>query len=136
MSLFARLSQVFQPEKETPKKPIRKKPSIKTRKPSPKKTPRSRFDSRPITTTKTTQDSDSSLREAQARAREILIEAKDEALRIREQTELKARKLQDQFNTSRSSLDKKTHELDRKQAVLQEKERFLNKLENEKNIKP
>jgi ribonuclease Y len=127
MSLFSTLSRVFTPPKTVKKSsPDKSKTILKSPKP---KTPPSRFDSRPVRQPDTTPiDTDTVVREAQAKAREIILEAKDEALKSREQAEEKARLLQDQYNQTKSTLDKKSHELDRQEAVLQEKERFLSKL--------
>ena len=57
---------------------------------------------------------DSMAREAQAKAREIIVEAKDEALMIRSEAERKARQLEQELVTQQRSLEQKLDKLEDK----------------------
>lgn len=138
MSLFNRLSKVFEAKDvskkpSTPKKSKQPKEDVKQSR-RPKRVHKPSLDSRPIKkedTQKFAEQASVVVREAQTKARELMLEAKDEALKIRESAESKARELQKKYDTFRSDLESKRHELDRTDAVLKEKERLLNKIETE-----
>lgn len=126
MSLFTRLSQVFvAPEhkkKQIPQpKPVEQK--------QPQKKNRLQFESRPVQNVQPRVADDTMEREAAAKAKEIVLEAKDEALRIREQAENKAREIQSQYNKLQQEMNTKARDLDRQEAILSEKGRYLEKLE-------
>jgi ribonucrease Y len=139
MSLFSRLTKVFKrPESArdsaTGPAPVRK-PVVhppKAAKPQPQKQPAG-FESRPVVDTHAGQVPSTLVREAQAKSREIILEAKDEAFKIREQAERRARELQDKFTKAQVDYERRLHELDRRDAVLSEKEKFLNRIESEVN---
>jgi len=80
------------------------------------------------------ENSEAIVREAQAKAKEIILEAKDEAFRIREEADKKASQLQSKYDHLRDELVSKGSELDRKEAVLKEKERFITKQEQENQL--
>lgn len=133
MSLFSQLTRVFKPGLP-PKKPLAKPGAApeKTKK-APRPSKWGQLQSRPVVVPTAPQPTVSPdiTREAQAKAREIIVEAKDEALKIREQAEQHARQSELQYAKVRSEIDHKSHEIDRKEAVLAEKERFLDKIELE-----
>lgn len=125
MSLFSRLTNVFKVQKRSEvSKPVSAPEKNKIKKPA------FHLESRPVKPLPTV-ETDSLVREAQAKAREIILEAKDEALRLRELTETKARELQQRSSQLQSQLAQKEHEADRKEAVLAEKERILTRFEQE-----
>lgn len=148
MSFFSNLSQLFGKEAEsatgskTVAKPSRKGMAAKSQaQPSPSETPAKtpvsasktkpqppkaqtlHMESRPQsmgTAPAATPSVD--LREAQAKAREIIVEAKDEALAIRAQAEEKARKLGQQLEDQQRSLDQKLDRIDQRLMQLDRKE--------------
>lgn len=127
MSLFSNLSKVFQGKGGDAAKSTKptKKPKQKQQQPAKK----SGLDSRPIQPESSQEKQatkDALIREAQAQAKEIVLEAKDEAYQIREKAEKQARQLQSKFDAQRDTLSNKSNELDRKEAVLTEKEKFVN----------
>ena len=135
MSLFTRLSQVFHVDRK-PGEPLTKpgakpQPNVKP----PKKYPKwGQLQSRPIippSAPKPAVVPDEIIHDAQTRAREIILEAKDEALKVREQMEDNQRRIQQQISQRQGDIDHKAHDIDRQAAVLAEKERFLNKIEAE-----
>jgi ribonuclease Y len=130
MSFFSRLSKVFKQDKTVKKTVIHAPAPQVTEKIISKKKPDG-FDSRPIQAPVEREAPDAMVREAQAKAREIILEAKDEAFKIREQAERRGRELQDKFSRAQLDHERRTHELDRKDAVLGEKERFVTKMETE-----
>ncbi|MBI5151427.1 MAG: ribonuclease Y [Candidatus Pacebacteria bacterium] len=65
---------------------------------------------------------DTQIREAQARAREIIVEAKDEALAIREKAERDARVIRQEISDKERSLDQKIATLDARLKVLDERD--------------
>ena len=127
MSLFSQLSKVFLgPRKFSTKEKIT--PSIKPPTPPKPTSPRlnkwGQLQSRPLAKTPPTPSPipDQTIREAQAKSREIILEAKDQALRIREEAETAARVWEQKVQKLASDHATKVHEIDRKAAVLQEKE--------------
>jgi ribonucrease Y len=137
MSFFSRLSKVFKKpsgQVSRPEPVSQGKPQQKPIVHPPQKKKAAGFDSRPIAPAVPTAQMvvpEEFVREAQARAREIVLEAKDEALRIREQAEKRSRELQDKFSKAQLDFERRIHEIDRKDAVLAEKERFVTKIESE-----
>lgn len=67
----------------------------------------------------------SSVREAEARAREIIVEAKDGALAIHTEAEKKARRLEKQLDDQQRSLDTQLNRLDDRLGNLEKKENNL-----------
>lgn len=143
MSFFSRLSKVFKrptglpgeiggKQTKQPTKTIIHAPSSTVTQGTKSKKNAGGFESRPIIQSQPeTIIPDSVIREAQAKAREIIFEAKDEAFKIREQADRRGRELQDKFSKAQLDYERRTHEIDRKDAVLSEKERFITKMEAE-----
>lgn len=69
--------------------------------------------------------------QASTKAKEIIIEAKDEAFRIRRSTEEEARKIRTEAHSLEQKLSQKEEALERKGGVLEERERNLNSRQNE-----
>lgn len=137
MSFFGKLSQFFntseststakpQPQPSTKKVrvvPIEPVKSPATRTPSPQT-------SKPALTLPTPspiEDVDS-LREAQAKAREIIVEARSEALKLREKSEDEARRARQSLTDQQRSLDQKLNSIDQKLRSLDQKEEGIEKL--------
>ncbi|PWU23691.1 ribonuclease Y [Candidatus Cerribacteria bacterium 'Amazon FNV 2010 28 9'] len=70
---------------------------------------------------------DTAVREAQARAREIIVEAKAEALSLRETAEKELRQMRDQMTQSERSIDQKLAGIEARLKTLDDRERELNK---------
>lgn len=124
MSFFNRISGIFVVP-EQGKKPGRgpvpvKKPVVV---PQPKKSIQVVPPVAPITS----QATDAMLREAQARAREIIVEAKAEALSLRETAEKELHRMRDQISQSERSIDQKLAGIEARLKVLDERERELSK---------
>ncbi len=145
MSFFSRLSGVFkkpqltgQAQPQPIKKTVIHTPPAASTEPQNTKKKTMGFESRPVIQPTVapvieTQIPDTIVREAQAKAREIILESKDEALKIREQAERRARELQEKYSKAQIDFERRNHELDRKDAVLGEKERFVTRMESEVN---
>ncbi len=73
------------------------------------------------------QVADATLREAQARAREIIVEAKAEALSLRETGERELRHMREQITQSERSIDQKLAGIEARLKVLDDRERELAK---------
>lgn len=65
------------------------------------------------------------LSEAQAKAREIILEAKDEALSVKDHARQEASRLQNSLNLAKNKLQSQRNELDRLQARLDERQRLI-----------
>lgn len=140
MSLFKTLSRVFAPKKQTTKKetgtPETQANENLKRNVAPK---RITLESRPIKKANvqpaapqaSKSQIDAMLRDAEAKSREIIIEAKSDALKLREEADTYSQRVREVHSKKQQDLTNKEHELVRKEAVLQEKERFLNKIEAE-----
>lgn len=74
-----------------------------------------------------TVNTDAIMREAQAKAREIIVEAKDEALAIKARAEQESRSKEKQLEEQQRSLDSKLDKLDWRLNQLEEKEKDLNR---------
>ncbi|HKY74131.1 MAG TPA: ribonuclease Y [Patescibacteria group bacterium] len=68
---------------------------------------------------------DTQIREAQARAREIIVEAKDEALAIREKSEREARQTRQEIIDKERSVDQKVASLDARLKLLDDRDKEL-----------
>lgn len=68
---------------------------------------------------------ETAIREAQARAREIIVEAKDEALAIREKAEREARAIRQEINDKERSLDQKLASIDARLRLLDDRDKEL-----------
>lgn len=115
MSLFRKLSGVFQPGHQkpaTPKKPIFAR--VKTAKPLPPTVSQETF-----------------IREAETKAREIIVEAKDQALRLKETAEKEISEAKRNLLGRQAQLEKASTSVERERAILEEKEKFLHTLEDE-----
>lgn len=108
MSLFQTLSSVF----GSGKKPTTPLPSPKSQSPKPKQTSPATFDPGMVS-------------KAESKAKEIILEAKDQALKIRVKAEEEARKSHQQLQQNQLKLSKKETELAKLQAGNEEKHRFL-----------
>jgi ribonuclease Y len=73
-------------------------------------------------------DSQAVVREAQARAREIIVEAKDEALAIRTKAEQESRQLHKALEDQQRSLDQKIDRIDQRLSQLDERDQHLEKV--------
>jgi ribonuclease Y len=118
MSLFQTLSGLFQPGKKPAPVPTQEKRPVKVAPPRVpiKITPKAP----PIRI-----DDSAFIREAQAKAREIILEARDEALKIRYEAEAKNRKIQDDFSQKQRELTQKETDVARIQAANETRERIL-----------
>lgn len=119
MSLFKTLSGVFAPEQKPKPKGLfgaRPKPAKKPQ-PQPQK-PKAQTGQQLI-------QQESLLREAQARAKEIVLEARDQALKIKADAEDASRRMRDQIHEQKSQLSQKETEIARQQAAAETKERFV-----------
>lgn len=126
MSLFGNLSNLFgSVEEQQQKKPSSHSQSRKKnrRKPSKEKS----FKKKHSQSKQTVQTSDA-VREAQAKAREIIVEAKAEALSIRSKAEKDARTLSKKLEEQQRSLDNKLDRIDLKLSQITEKEDHLSKV--------
>lgn len=72
-------------------------------------------------------DTQAVVREAQARAREIIVEAKDEALAIRTKAEQEVRQIRKTLEDQQRSLDQKLDRIDTRLSQLDERDQLLNK---------
>jgi ribonucrease Y len=70
-------------------------------------------------------NSEVATREAQAKAREIIVEAKDEALAIRQATEEKAKNLEKHLENQQNFLQNKLDKLDERLSLMSKKEDYL-----------
>lgn len=122
MSLFQTLSGVFQPGK----KPSKGRLVIaKVKKPKKAK--------KKVSKAKVVFD-ESVVRKAEAQAREIVVEAKGEALGIRQQAEAESIKVRTELTSKQGELDRKSAEVEREKAVLGEKRKFLSQIERQVNV--
>jgi ribonucrease Y len=74
---------------------------------------------------------ESYLREAQARAREIIVEAKDEALAVRSKAELEAREVRRELENQQRSIDTKLDRIDSRLGQMDEREKQLEKVKTD-----
>lgn len=118
MSLFQTLSGVFRAPKKLAAKPAEVKKIIK-----PVAQPTSKPTTPPIDA--------NFVREAEAKAREIIIEAKDQALKIRQIAENETEKIRADLTNRLREVDRSTSVLEREKAVLAEKDRFLKRIEEQ-----
>lgn len=89
----------------------------------------------PAQAAQTAQVVDATLREAQARAREIIVEAKAEALNLRETGEKELRSTRDQVMQSERSIDQKLAGIEARLRVLDEKEKELQKRNGDVDVR-
>lgn len=143
MSFFNNLSQLFAGDKTAGPRP--KLPKLATKpvaKPkdqpkflAPKKQPQfTPVNTAPATPAMPSVDTSALAREAQAKAREIIVEAKDEALAIRSKAENEARQMADSLKEQQRSLETKLDRIDFKLGQMDEKEERVEKIrqDNEK----
>lgn len=117
MSLFKTLSGVFV---ATGQKPAPSKPQHFSHRSKPRR--RKAKQSRPSVNL---QQNQQLVSQAESRAKEIILEARDEALRLRSQAEQELRRVQDTFSQKQLKLSQKETDLARIQATTEAKERFL-----------
>ena|SRR5579859_228587 len=101
------------PRAKKPEPVLAKKPSLKP------------ADGVTIAQTPMPMGDESSIREAQARAKEIIVEAKDEALAIRSKAEQEARDLRRSLEEQQRSLDIKLDRIETRWSQIEEKEKLL-----------
>ena len=143
MSFFGNLSSLFNTSNKTVKKSVvvGKKPQEKTAKPLPTnqvehvKQPLIR----PSAPLAPSISDEAAQREAQAKAREIIVEAKDEALAIRSKAEQDAREVRRVLEEQQRSIDVKLDRLDSRLSQMDDKEKQLTDarqdlVENKKQI--
>jgi ribonuclease Y len=114
-------------DKQIPVQPIVKK-GDKSDKPADAKTPirPTQQTSQPAQQQPRVSD-DTSVREAQARAKEIIVEAKDEALAIRSKAELEAREARRELENQQRSIDIKLDRIETRLSQMDDKEKQLEK---------
>lgn len=78
---------------------------------------------------------DATVREAQARAREIIVEAKAEALSLREAGEKELRVMRDQIVQNERSIDQKLAGIDARLRILDEREKDLGKFKQDLEVR-
>lgn len=123
MSFFNNLSSLFKTDKPGTTKIIR--PPASQPKPDKKPQPQQQAkQSTPAPQAPTVVD-EQSLREAQAKAREIIVEAKGQALQIRSQAEKETRELSRELEQQQRSLDAKLDKIDQRLNQMDEKEKQL-----------
>lgn len=123
MSLFSQLSGMFgQPTQHVKKPPmqVKKKPQFR-----PQQKPQFHQQKQSKPQQQMPQMDESSLREVQARAREIIVEAKDEALQIREKAEREARAARQELLDKERSVEQKSASLEARAKLIDEKEQEL-----------
>lgn len=120
MSFFNNLSSLFKTDKHGVKvpKPPQHPPKI-AKKPVAPPQPK------PLVHPPAPVVDDQSFREAQAKAREIIVEAKGQALQIRSQAEKESRELSRQLEQQQRSLDAKLDRIDQRLSQMDEKEVLL-----------
>lgn len=69
--------------------------------------------------------------DAQARVREIIADAKNEAFRIKQEADRQAQKIRSQTFHLKDELNQKSAQIDRQSGILEERERVLKKIETE-----
>ncbi len=140
MSFFGNLSSLFnttkkpgeadQTSKTTNPKVVTKKPEVPvipiTSKPTPKPQQPTQPQPKPVVDPSLV-NNDALVREAQARAKEIIVEAKDEALAIRSKAEQEARELRKDLEAQQRSIDIKLDRIDSRLSQMEEKEQALEK---------
>lgn len=136
MSLFGKLSQVFDSGKyqsgSKPARPVAPKVrpvQSQTEKPQPvqpKAVPQ-----QPRVAPQPQINTDHLVREAQAKAREIIVEAKGEVLRMREEAEQEVRRIRQSLDDQQRSLDQKLNSLEKRLNLLDQKEEHLENLKKE-----
>lgn len=127
MSFFNNLSSLFKTDKKHvqnrgPKviAPVAKPPSKKPH--PPKAQPPVQ---KPVVTPQNTFNEEQAIREAQSKSREIIVEAKAQALQIRSQAEKDTRELSRQLEQQQRSLDAKLDKIDQRLSQMDEKEELL-----------
>ena len=136
MSLFGKLSQVFDSGKyqagSKPARPVAPKvkpvqPQVeKPQQVQPKVVPQ-----QPRVAPQPQINTDHLVREAQAKAREVIVEAKGEVLRMREEAEQEVRRIRQSLDDQQRSLDQKLNNLEKRLNLLDQKEEHLEKLKQE-----
>lgn len=124
MSFFTRISGVFG---TTPngKVAVPKKDGVTFKKPVPQ--PKVQPVRPAVSDEVTKANNEAMVREAQARAREIIVEAKAEALSLRETAERELRQMREQITQSERSIDQKLAGIEARLKLLDDRERELNK---------
>lgn len=121
MSLFKKLSSVFSGKKTSKAHPTPK--TINQPKPAKQPKPQQAPKQQPAQVMDQNQ-----VREAEAKAREIVVEAKGEALKIRQSAEEEVQRARQNMSIIQSDIDQKRYQIEKSEAVLKEKEKFISKL--------
>jgi hypothetical protein len=128
MSFFGTISGLFSQPK-TSGQPVRRIPQPVPIKPQPqqakKVAPVQPQKNQPQPAQQKPVMDDTMIREAQARAREIIVEAKDEALALREKAEREARALRQEISDKERSLDQKLASIDARLRLLDDRDKEL-----------
>ena len=124
MSLFGTLSGLFSAPQQN-KKPEKKlfpttKVGLKVPQPQPLQPKQKQPAVAPVI-------DENALREAQARAREIIVEAKDEALQLREKAEREVRLLRQEISDKERSIDQKLSAIEARLKLLDDRDREVTK---------
>lgn len=146
MSFFGNLSSLFNTDKSTGNKPVAHKPApvkpISVAKPPiaknlpitpvrPSSAPTNLNLPPAVKTAQQQQTEEAILRESQARAREIIVEAKDEALAIRARAEQEARDIRRALESQQQSIDQKLDKIDSRLSQIDERDMSLEKKRQE-----
>ncbi len=127
MSFFTRLSGLFGSAADgqgaTPRGPLAPKSAAQPPRPQVNK-PVAVHQKSPVIST---QENEAMVREAQARSREIIVEAKAEALTIRESAEKQTRLMREEVSNAQRSIDQKLASIDSRLKTLDERDRELTK---------
>ncbi len=119
MSFFSTISGLFGPGTGNPAGAVLQRPKVQ-KTPSPVQ----QTYKKPIVSA---QETEAAVREAQARAREIIVEAKAEALTLRESAEKQIRQMRDELSSAQRSIDQKLSSVEMRLKTLDERERELTK---------
>ncbi len=141
MSFFGNLSSLFNTSKtgegrpatgpgpksttRPPQKPIAKTPVTKEKPKTVAPAPAPKSPAKPVVM------DEAAMREAQAKAREIIVEAKDEALAIRSKAEQEARDIRRSLEDQQRSIDVKLDRIDVRLGQMDEKEKQLEKVKQD-----
>lgn len=137
MSFFGKLSQVFGPaeaaQKTRPGTPQSKPQAKPQHHPKPHRPTQKVVKPRPAPqpSFQQQQQAEHLVREAEAKAREIIVEAKGEVLHMREEAEQEVRRVRQSLDDQQRSLDQKLNSLEKRLNLLDQKEEHLENLKRE-----
>lgn len=128
MSFFGNLSNLFGSARD--QLDTQSAPSSKTNKPSKQAKPKKSKPSKPQVTQQQVNSHDL-VREAQAQAKEIILEAKDQALQLKSQAEQAIRKQQQELDQQQRELTKKLDKIDNRLEQLDQRDQNLDKVKQD-----